>query len=146
MISQAEASHEVVKVTQANDAEAIHTLLIQYFDGLFYCDSMRLREVLHPSALYATVIDNKLRQLTMEEYWPIVDARVAPASKNETRYDKIIDIDILGSTTAFAKVECALSPNFYTDCLSLIRLGNRWWIIAKVFQMEDLFSKDELEQ
>src|SRR5690606_18365743 len=124
------------------DADAIKLLLMQYFDGLFYCDSIRLREVLHPSALYATVVDNKLRHISMEEYWPIVDARVAPASKGEARHDRIISIDIVGAVTAFAKVECALHPNFYTDILSLLKLDNRWWIISKVFQMENLRSRE----
>lgn len=127
---------------QEDDIEPIRKLLAQYFDGLFYCDSTRLREVLHSSALYATVIDNNLRQLTMEDYWPIVDARVAPADKGEARCDRIIAIDILGTTTALAKVECAINPNFYTDLLSLIKLDNRWWIIAKVFQMEDLQGRE----
>src|SRR5690606_14348608 len=124
------------------DAEAINLLLMQYFDGLFYCDSIRLREVLHPSALYATVVDKKLRRIPMEEYWPIVDARVAPALKGEARHDRIISIDMVGAVTACAKVECALNPNFYTDVLSLLKLNNRWWIIAKVFQMENLQSRE----
>lgn len=125
-------------LVKQEDTEAIRKLLAQYFDGLFYCDSVRLREVLHSSALYATVIDNKLRQLSMEDYWPIVDARVAPADKGEARRDRILAIDILGATTALAKVECVINQNFYTDLLSLLKIHDRWWIIAKVFHMESL--------
>src|SRR5690606_41843258 len=84
--SQTAPDNDAGNAIVTKDAEAISLLLMQYFDGLFYCDSTRLREVLHPSALYATVIENKLRQLTMEEYWPIVDARVAPALRGEARH------------------------------------------------------------
>jgi len=115
---------------------AIQQLVEHYFDGLFYSDVNQLQEVLHPAALYATVIDNTLRRLTMDEYWPVVRARKSPASQGQARQDKITAVDIVGTTTALVKVECAIAPYFYHDLLSLLKLEGRWWIIAKVFQME----------
>ncbi len=124
------------------EAAAIQQVVARYFDGLYHSDVKHLQGVLHPAALYATVVDNKLRRLSMEDYWPVVAARISPASQGQARRDKIVAIDILGATTALAKVECAIAGNFYRDLLSLVKLDNRWWIIAKVFQMEE--EKPEL--
>jgi hypothetical protein len=119
---------------KSEDAEQIHTLLGVYFNGLYHSDTARLREAFHPSAIYAAVMDGALKNLTMDQYWPIVDARPSPASQLLVRRDKILIIDVIGPTTALAKVECTIGRHFYIDLLSMIKLNERWWIIAKVFQ------------
>jgi len=125
----------MTNITPQNaDTDHIHTLLGLYFDGLYHSDTARLRQVFHPDALYAAVMDGVLKNLTMAQYWPIVDARPSPASQQQARRDKILAIDIIGPTAALAKVECAIGQYFYVDLLSLIKLDGKWWIIAKVFQ------------
>jgi Putative lumazine-binding len=116
--------------------DAITTVIHRYFDGLYHCDSTILRTVLHPDALYASATDGTLLKLTMAAYFPIVDARVSPASKNEPRSDRIVSIDFAGPVTALARVECAISPKHYIDFLTLIYIDERWQIIAKVFHYE----------
>lgn len=120
---------------QSPDAGQIEALLGLYFDGLYHSDTTRLRQVLHPAALYAAVVEGALKHLTMEHYWPVVDARPSPASRQEPRRDKILSIDLIGPTTALAKVQCAIGQHFYTDLLSMLKLDGRWWIIAKVFHI-----------
>lgn len=114
----------------------IRDLLGIYFDGLHHSDTARLRQVLHPTALYATVKDGALRRLTMEQYWPVVDDRPSPASQGQSRRDCILDIKLVGPATALATVECAIGAYFYRDLLSLLKLEERWWIMAKVFHAE----------
>lgn len=75
---------------QNAETDQIHTLLDLYFDGLYLSDTARLRRVFHPAALYAAVMDGSLKNLTMDEYWPIVDARPSPASQQQMRRDKIL--------------------------------------------------------
>ena len=72
----------------------------------------------------------------MDEYFPIVDARPSPASRGEARRDRILSIEFAGPVTAFARVECAIAPKFFTDFLTLVKLDGRWQIIAKVFHYE----------
>ena len=122
------------------DRVSIECLLDGYFDGLYYSDVARLQKVLHPAALYATAIGGVPRVLRMEEYWPVVAAREAPATRNQIRRDEILAIDIVGPETASAKVECAIGDYFFTDVLSLIKFGGRWWIMSKVFQATPLES------
>ena len=116
--------------------EAVSKAIAVYFDGLFYSDTSRLSNVFHPKAHYVCVSDGTLQYLTMEEYFPIVDARKSPHENGEARRDKIISITFAGPSTAFAHVECAIGPKFFNDFLTLIELDGKWQIISKVFHYD----------
>lgn len=107
-----------------------------YFEGLYRSDSTILRKVFHPSALYACASDGTLLTLRMDEYFPIIDKRPSPASRNDPRTDRIISIEFAGPVTALARVECSILPKHFIDLLTLIRLDGRWQIISKVFHFE----------
>lgn len=111
-------------------------LLGQYFDGLYHSDTARLRRVFHPQARYVCATESPLVHLGMDEYFPIVDKRPSPASRGEARRDRIVSIELAGPVTAFARVNCAIGPRFFTDLLTLIRVDGRWQIIAKVFHFD----------
>lgn len=115
---------------------AITSTLQTYFDGLYYSDTRRLRSVFHPQAIYACATEGSLLKLSMDEYFPIVDKRVAPSSRNDPRADRILEIQLAGPVTAFARVECAIAPKSFVDFLTLIKLEGRWQIISKVFHFE----------
>ena len=107
-----------------------------YFDGLYHCDSKILAKVFHPEAHYFTATEGKLLHYDMGQYFPVVDQRVSPASKNEPRFDRIVSIEFAGPATAFARVECAIRPRFFTDLLTFVLLDGRWQIVAKVFHFD----------
>ena len=115
---------------------AIRVVLQTYFDGLYHSDVVRLRGVFHPQALYACATAEPAVVLRMDEYFPIVEKRVAPASRGDPRSDRILSIDMAGPVTAHARVECALLPKHFTDLLTLIHVDRRWQIIAKVFHYD----------
>ena len=110
--------------------------LDDYFDGLHHSDTVRLRRAFHPAALYACATDGSLLLRTMDEYFPVVDARPSPASRGEPRHDRIVSIEFAGPVTAFARVECAIAPKAFVDFLILVRLDGRWRILSKVFHYE----------
>ena len=112
--------------------EVLHT----YFDGLYHSDTQRLGKVFHPQAIYACATDGTLLTYRMDEYFPVVDKRPAPASRNDPRHDRILSIEFAGPVTALARVECAIAPKHFTDLLTLVRVDDRWQIIAKVFHYE----------
>lgn len=117
-------------------APAILEVLQTYFDGLYHSDTARLRKVMHPRAHYVSVTDGTLLYRTMEEYFPVVDARPSPASRNEPRADRIISIEMAGPVTAFARVECAIAEKQFVDLLTLVFIEQRWQIISKVFHYD----------
>jgi hypothetical protein len=120
----------------AADYAALVEVLRDYFDGLYFCDTKRLAMVFHPQATYANATEGTLLKLGMDEYFPIVAKREPPASRNETRRDRIISIEFAGPVTALARVECAIGPKFFTDLLTFVKLDGRWQIIAKVFHYD----------
>lgn len=115
---------------------AIRAVLQTYFDGLYQSDVARLREVFHPQAVYACATAEPVVILRMDEYFPIVEQRVSPASRGDARSDRILSIEFAGPVTALARVECALLPKHFTDLLTLIHVDGRWQVIAKVFHYE----------
>jgi hypothetical protein len=114
----------------------IAEMLQVYFDGLYHSDTKRLGRVFHPQAVYATATEAAPLILRMEEYFRLVDARPAPASRGDERTDAILSIEFAGPTTALAKVRCSICPRHFLDLLTLIRVDGRWQIIAKAFHYE----------
>lgn len=72
----------------------------------------------------------------MPEYFDIVAAREAPATRGEERRDAIVSIDGAGQNTAFIKAHCAIGPKYFTDYLTFIRTDGHWQIISKVFHYD----------
>jgi hypothetical protein len=117
---------------------AIAEVLSIYFDGLFHSDTARLRQVFHPKAQYVCATDGDLLYRTMDEYFPVVDARPSPASRGEARRDRIRSIEFAGPVTARACVNCAIGEKFFTDFLTFVFVDGHWQIMSKVFHHEPL--------
>lgn len=120
-------------MSRSSDFENVAAVLAVYFDGLHFADSKRLAQVFHPQAQYVCVTDGTLLYRDMASYFPVVDARVSPASRGEVRRDEIVSIEFAGPVTARAVVHCAIGSRVFTDFLTLIQLAGRWQIISKVF-------------
>ena len=114
----------------------ITAAMADYFDGLYLSDTVRLRRVFHPAAQYVCASDGALTRLSMDEYFPVVDARPSPASLSEPRADQIISIEFAGPATAFVRAQCVIGPKRFIDFLTFIRLDDEWRIIAKVFHFD----------
>ncbi len=114
----------------------VMSVLSDLFDGLYNSDTSKLAKVFHPTAHYVCVTDGTFLRRTMDEYFPIVDQRPSPASRNEPRHDRIISIEFAGPVTALARVECSIGPKFFTDFLTFIFINERWQIISKVFHYD----------
>lgn len=119
-----------------SDFDAVTEVLGTHFDGLYHSDTARLARVFHPQALYASARDGTLLQRTMGKYFPIVDARSSPASRGEIRADRIVQIAFAGPVTATAVVTWAIGATRFTDFLMVVRIDDRWQIIAEVFHAE----------
>ena len=116
--------------------DEIRDLIGHYLDGLHRSDSDLLATVFDPAALYATATEGALTRLSMAEYLPIVAGRESPETRGEARTDAIESIEFAGPVTALARVQCSIGPKQFTDLLSLLRVGGRWQIIAKVFHFD----------
>ncbi|MDO8978730.1 MAG: nuclear transport factor 2 family protein [Afipia sp.] len=114
----------------------VNAAMSNYFDGLYRSDVSLLGKVFHPQSLYACATEGTLTHLNMAQYFPIVDKRPSPASRNEPRADKIVSIEFAGPVTAFFHTECAIGQKHFTDFLTFVHLDARWQIISKVFHFD----------
>lgn len=120
----------------------ITAVLADYFDALYFCDTVKLEKVFHAKAIYATADETPLLYRTMAEYVPVVAARQSPASRGEVRRDVIDGIALAGDNTAFARVRCSIGARDFVDFLTLVRTEGMWRIIAKVFQIIERGSRE----
>lgn len=118
------------------DFEGVANVLQRYFDGLYESDTSILADVFHPQALYCCASEGTLQQLSMDAYFAVVDKRPSPASHGEVRCDRILSIEFAGPVTAFARVNCAIGPKYFTDFLTFVHIDGAWRIVSKVFHFD----------
>ena len=130
----------IINKKQRMDAEfkAVINVISNYFDGLYNSDTSLLSDVFHTRAHYVCATDGSLLYRDMDEYFPIVDQRPSPASRKETRHDRILSVEFAGPVTAYARVECSIGEKFFTDFLALIFVDRKWQIISKVFHYDTI--------
>ncbi|MCW0233160.1 MAG: nuclear transport factor 2 family protein [Ferrovibrio sp.] len=110
-----------------------------YLDGLYEGDTAKIRLAFHPASSLFAAIDNKLVNVPREDWCRMIESRPSPKANGQSReYDRILSVDITGPNTAMVKVNCAITPRFFTDYLSLIKLDGRWQVINKTYTAEPL--------
>ena len=114
----------------------VETVIRRYFEALYHADAVLMGQVMHSAAVYATADEETPLIRNMDEYLEALRAREAPAARDEVRTDEIISVDVVGKNTAMACVRCSIGERHFTDFLSLIRAGDEWRIIAKVFAIQ----------
>jgi Putative lumazine-binding len=121
---------------EPQEHQEIEKAVQTYLDGLYEGDTEKLAPVFHPTSALTGDIDGKLTIVPRDQWLEVVRNRPSPKSQNQPRYDEILQIDIAGPTTAFAKVKCALPPRFFTDYLSLLKIDGRWQVAQKIYAAE----------
>jgi Putative lumazine-binding len=116
-----------------DERQAIEQAVQTYFDGLYEGDAVKLASVFHDSSALTWEQDGKLAVWTLAEWLKAVRERPSPKAKGLARDDAILWLDQSGPTTAFVKVRCQIPPRYFTDYLSLLKVGGRWAVAQKVF-------------
>lgn len=122
----------------AQDVRAVLTLVETYLDGLYHADAERLSRAFHPRGRYFSTAQGALKELDVPSYLEVVRGRTPAAASGAPRHDRLLCLDFAGPHTALVKLECALPPRHFTDYLSLVKDGERWSIISKVFEVRAL--------
>lgn len=92
-----------------------------------------IHRAFHPEARVFSVDGDTLAQLSVEEFAALFSG--APAPDESQRHRRIVNLDITGNV-ASAKIELDYPDVFFTDYMSLLRVGNEWKIINKSFRRE----------
>lgn len=116
-----------------DDRSAIEQSIQTYFDGLYEGDADKLASVFHETSALTWEQDGQVAIWTLAQWLKAVRERPSPKAKGLARDDAILLLDQSGPTTAFVKVRCQMPPRYFTDYLSLLKLGGRWMVVQKVF-------------
>lgn len=120
----------------SDDRQAIEQAIQTYFDGLYEGDADKLASVFHETSALTWEQDGQVAVWPLAQWLKAVRERPSPKAKGLARDDAILQVDQSGPTTAFVKVRCQIPPRYFTDYLSLLKLGGRWVVAQKVFATE----------
>ena len=113
------------------DLAGVEKTVRTYLDGLYEGDTEKLASAFHEvSRLYSLGSDG-VADLPRAEWLKMVSGRPSPKSRALERSDRI---DFSGPETAFAKVECAIPPRYFTDYLTLLKFKDGWRVVSKTFR------------
>jgi len=121
----------------SDDIKQIEAVLQTYFDGLYEGDAGKLGAAFHETAdLRSVAADGSLAVLPREKWLDWVKTRPSAQAQGLERKDWVVTIDRSGPGTAFAKVHCQIPPRYFTDYLSLAKVGGAWKVVAKTFHTD----------
>jgi len=124
-------------MTGTDDAKAIESVIQSYLDGLHEGDAGKIASAFHPTSALTSVTGDGELVITPRDLW-LENVRTGPSPKQRglPRHDEVLSIDLVGPTMAYVKLKCAIPRRFFTDQLSLLKIGGRWQIAQKVFMTE----------
>lgn len=114
------------------EIQELYLTIQNYFDGIFYGDTVKLQSVFHPRSLLFGDIKGQPYLKNVEEYIEGVKNRKSPSSLGESFRMKLISIEILNQV-AYAKLHCPMYDFNYYDYIALNKTEGKWLIVNKLF-------------
>jgi hypothetical protein len=116
-----------------NEEASVRATVEIYLHGLKFNDVESFRKAFYPEAkLFFVRKNGELGQLTQEQWYK---GFAANAGKEEQGELRIAAVDITGKAASVKVIE-TYPDSTYTDYVSLLRLGDEWKIVNKVFTFE----------
>jgi Putative lumazine-binding len=118
---------------QAQDENQVKDCINNYLDGITKGDTVRLNRAFHPQALLRTInaATGKMVEFPVKTFISRTPQGGVPAKP------KLISYSLIGQS-AVASVELAFADFKYVDYLSMLKVGNDWKIVCRVFSKADL--------
>lgn len=115
-----------------NNIKEIENLIKNYFEGIFYGDTLKLEACFSENAYVYGDINTIEYSKSANEYIETVKVRKSPNDLGETLKMSIVGIDILGEI-AMVKLHVPILGYNYYDYLSLFKIRDEWKIVNKIF-------------
>lgn len=125
MSEQNTATHPLVN---GDDFERVMALVNDYFNGLHFGNTQKLKNIFHPDAFLKAP---GLRR-SLQEWLAAVDNRPIPNDLGEPFRFKLLSLEIINDQ-AMVKVECPLFEHFYVDYLGFLKEQDQWLIVNKMY-------------
>ena len=115
------------------DLAAARVPLENYIQGHATGNGDFMRKAFHPDAKVMSFRDGKLASMTAEEFASRFNGK--PAADEAQRKRRIEAVEITGNAGS-AKIVLDYPTVTYTDYMSLLKVGDEWKIVNKVFYAE----------
>ena len=128
-------SVSIVSVKAQSEDEAVKMCVNNYLDGVSKGDAAKLNMAFHPSAMLRTVnAQGSMQDMAVAKFIAGTPAGGISAKGGST---KLVSYSYVG-VSALATVELAFGDFKYVDLLSMLKFGNDWKIVSRVFSRADL--------
>lgn len=125
---------QATKVSSMANAEAeARVPLDNYIQGQVTGNGDFIRKAFHPDARVMAFRDGKLTNLTAEEFAARFNGK--PAADEAQRKRRIEKVEITGNA-GVGKIVLEYPTVTFTDYMSLLKVGDEWKIVNKVFYAE----------
>lgn len=111
---------------------AIGKTVQDYFDGMHLGDTARLRKALHADAFLFGYYQGEFSRVSREEWMSEVEGMDKPVETGEVFDMRIVAIDVTGPIAQVKAAELYAGLR-YTVYLSLMRIGDSWVIVNKLY-------------
>ena len=130
-------SVSILSVKAQSEDEAVKMCVNNYLEGAFKGDATRMGLAFHPTAVLKSInkTTGALQDMPVSKF-----VSSMPAGGMQARgatSTKIVSYSYIGST-ALATVEIQFADNKFIDLLSMLKLGNEWKIVSRVYNQVDL--------
>lgn len=114
-------------------SDSIRAVVARYLRGLKFNDTLSFQDSFWPGAhLYFVGRDGQLGQLSQAQWYASFAASLGHEEAGDLR---IVALDMTKDAASVKVVE-DYPRSRYTDYVSLLRLGGRWWIVNKIYTVE----------
>jgi hypothetical protein len=134
----APAGQQLRAQTAVPDSTAIAAVLGEYLHGLRFNDTLSLQKAFWPAAkLFWVRRDGTLGELTQQAWYAGFRGHAGQEEPGNLRATAILQTKDAASATIVEDYPASR----YTDYVSLLRIGGRWWIVNKVYTAETRAAK-----
>jgi hypothetical protein len=125
-----------LSVQAQSEDEAVKTCVNNYLEGVLKGDTARLNRAFHPTAMLRSINTNTgaLQDIPVRRF-----VATTPAGGIQTKggSTKLVSYSYIG-VSALATVELRFGEFKYVDLLSMLKFGDDWKIVSRVFSRADL--------
>ena len=128
-------SVSVVAVKAQSEDDAVKLCVNNYLDGVSKGEAAKLNQAFHPTAILRTVsAAGAIQDIPVAKFVASMPVGGISTKGGST---KMISYSYVG-VSALATVELLFGDFKYIDLLSMLKFGNEWKIVSRVFSRADL--------
>jgi hypothetical protein len=124
-------SVSIVSVKAQSEDEAVKMCVNNYLDGAFKGDAAKMGLAFHPTAVLKSInkTTGAIQDMPVSKFVGGMQGRGATSTK-------IVSYSYIGSA-ALATVEIQFADYKFIDLLSMLKVGNDWKIVSRVYSQAD---------